>query len=405
LREHNLSQILLALFADAPLSRAKIAERTGLGVTAMTKLIAELRERQLIMETTCNSSGLKGRPTSLVALSRRRWATASLSLDNGSITASIGDIDGSGVATFAILTPHSLEIDEYMNFVVLALERIARECSDAGRRVLALEVAVPGAVNSATGVMTRSILNGWRRPYPLRQTLVNILGSFESGVADSAMVGIDRATNYSMLARIRKLGGDQSIDSVAHLGALYAVSGGIYSRSAIEHGSSGLAGEFGHFVIDPAGELCWCGRRGCVETRIGLAGLYARCNEGADEASLVPQLARRHEAMVNELLVRARGGDKLVKRELEQAGYWLGITVDTIAAVVNPQVLIIDGYLSKLREFLEPEMAKQLASLGALPSIFELDIHFTENPFEPVNQGMQIAAAFAVACNPAVALG
>ncbi|MFF5792129.1 ROK family protein [Paeniglutamicibacter sp. NPDC012692] len=404
LREHNLSQILLALAAESPLSRSKIAARTGLGITAMTKLIAELRDRQLVAEVSDTNPAAMGRPTTLIALARHHWATASLSLDNGTIHVAIGGIDGKYNTTFSIPTPVSLEIDEYINYVGIALNQIAEECRNTGRELLAVEAAIPGAANNSSGVMMRSILNGWSRPYPLRQVLLNLLSEIDGGVSPSILVGIDRATNYSLLSRLRDLDLPGEIDTAAHLGGLYAVSGGIYSRSALEHGSTGLAGEFGHFVIDPAGAQCWCGRRGCVETRLGLAGIYARCSDsGTTEANLVPQLAQRHEEMVENLLARARSGERLVLQELDRAGYWLGITVDTIAAVVNPRVLVVDGYLAALQEFLRPEMDKQLASIGSLPSITDLGITFAEDPFVPVNRGMQIAAGLAVAQHPGAA--
>ncbi|MDO5743421.1 MAG: hypothetical protein Q4P23_03050, partial [Micrococcaceae bacterium] len=57
LREHNLSQIMLALASGIPLSRSRIAARTGLGITAMTKLVAELRERELAIEVPDTSPG------------------------------------------------------------------------------------------------------------------------------------------------------------------------------------------------------------------------------------------------------------------------------------------------------------------------------------------------------------
>lgn len=403
LREHNLSQILLTLFAESPISRSKIAARTGLGITAMTKLIAELRERELVVEVSDTNPASIGRPTSLIALARHHWVTVALSLDNGSIHATVGDIDGGCLSAFSLATPPSLEIDEYMTFVASALGRIAQECRASGKDILALEASVPGAVNNSAGVMMRSVLNGWNRPYPLGHAITNILHELGGGVSESVMVNVDRATNYSLLARVRDLDALESVSTVAHLGALYAVSGGIYSRVAIEHGAYGLAGEFGHFVIDPLGASCWCGRRGCVETRIGLAGIFARCSDGLDEASLVPELAFRHEEMVEELVARARAGEELVIGELAQAGYWLGITVDTIAAIVNPRTLIIDGYLSGLQDFLRPEMEKQLATIAPLPSISDMDIRFTNDPFRPVNQGMQIAAALAVARNPGAA--
>lgn len=404
LREHNLSQIMLALASGMPLSRSRIAARTGLGITAMTKLVAELRERELAIEVPDTSPGTMGRPSHHVAISNKRWSSASLSLDNGFIYVATGGIDGEYDTSYCIRTPISLEIDAYMDYVAGALGHIAAQNAARGTELLALEVSVPGAVNRASGVMMRSILNDWSRPYPLRQVLLDLLRSIGEGVATTVLVGIDRATNYSLLGRLKDHPVRTETSTIAHLGGLYAVSGGIYSRSALEHGSTGLAGEFGHFVIDPTGEQCWCGRRGCVETRIGLAGLYARCGGSETSAQLVPQLALRHEHLVGQLLSRAESGDPLVLRELCEAGRWLGITVDTIATIVNPGTLLIDGYLSALAKHLEPTMTSQLESVGPVPSISGLGISFADAPFTPVNRGMHIAAALAVAMEPGAAL-
>ncbi len=406
LREHNLSRILLALASETSLSRAQIAARTGLGITAMTKLIAELRGRELAIEVPDTSPGAIGRPSHHIALADNRWSTASLNLDNGAIHVATGGIAGEYDTSYSIRTPESLEIDEYMNYVAEALNHIASANAKEGKELLALEVAVPGAVNRASGVMMRSILNGWSRQYPLRKVLLDLLQAINRGIAPTVLVGIDRATNYSLLARLRDSPARTQTGTVAHLGGLYAVSGGIYSRSALEHGSTGLAGEFGHFVVDPTGAQCWCGRRGCVETRIGLASLYTRCNGEHDSAvRLLPQLALRHEHFVRQILSRAEAGDELVLRELNEAGRWLGITVDTIATIVNPGALLIDGYLSALAKYLEPEMTRQLESVGPVPAISGLGIAFAEEPFTPVNRGMQIAAGLAVAMQPGAVRG
>lgn len=83
LREHNLSRILLVLAAEGPLSRSQIAARTGLGNTAMTKLIVELRERHLVSDISDTNPTTMGRPTSLVTMAQQLWAIASLSLASG----------------------------------------------------------------------------------------------------------------------------------------------------------------------------------------------------------------------------------------------------------------------------------------------------------------------------------
>ena len=398
LREHNLSQILLTLAAHGPLSRAEIAARSGLGVTALTKLVAELRNRELVTEVEGILPAGKGRPTSPLGLARHRWAVVGLMLDKRSVEVCVGSLDSTVGSCFSVPAPETAGIEAYLPSVETALRQAAELCHGQGRQILAVEVGIPGAANNRTGEVIRSILNGWSR-FPLRAAVLDIVAALGHGAAGAVLVGVDRETNYSMLARIHASGASDG--TVAYLGGRYAVSGGIFSRSTIEHGSSGLAGEFGHVVIDPAGAQCWCGRRGCVETRLGLAGLYARCT-GARESDFLGVLASGHPRMIAELLAKADDGDARVLAELDEAGHWLGIAIDTVAAVVNPHDFVVDGFVAALGRHLERPARRQLDSIGALPSIADLKLTF-EDGTDVVRQGMLLAACHAVAAQPSVA--
>ncbi|MFD1212756.1 ROK family protein [Arthrobacter sp. GCM10027362] len=402
LREHNLSRILAALVSSGPLSRAELASRCGLGVTALTKLIADLRERDLVVEAAEVAAPGRGRPTSPIALAGHRWAVAGLMLDRRSIGMSVGTLDGTVLSFEELPVPDGTDgIEAYLPHLAAALERAVGICHAGGRQLLAVELGIAGAADSGAGEVVRSIVNGWSR-FPLRDTVHGMLGALPRGVAGTVLVNLDRETNYAMLARIHRSGPEARERTVAYLGGRYAVSGGIFSRSTVEHGSSGLAGEFGHVVVDPTGRQCWCGRRGCVETRLGLAGLYERCS-GREGYGSLAALAAKRGRMLDELLARADEGDSLVLSQLGEAGRWLGITVDTVAAVINPQDFIVDGYVARLRRYVELPARRQLDSIGALPSISALRLRFEDGSEQPLHRGMLLAAAQAVVAEPSIA--
>lgn len=174
----------------------------------------------------------------------------------------------------------------------------------------AVEVAIPGAVNQACGEVVRSILNGWSR-VALPEEIQGMLSAasrapgLEASRVRQVLVGADRETNYSLLTHVYRGKRRVSGRSLAYIGGRNALSGGLYRRSAIEHGASGLAGEFGHLMIDPQGAKCWSGREGCVETRVGLAHLYSVCM-GSPETESFRRLGSGHQTMLNELLAGAK---------------------------------------------------------------------------------------------------
>ena len=74
------------------------------------------------------------------------------------------------------------------------------------------------------------------------------------------------------------LGRGRWLDDFVYVSLDLGIGGAIVSQGRIMHGVAGAAGEFGHMTIDPQGDLCRCGNRGCWE-------LYASFKGGATMAS------------------------------------------------------------------------------------------------------------------------
>lgn len=400
LREHNLSQILTNLLLHGPQSRAVLASHLGLGVSALTKLIAQLRQRGLVSEAADPDTPARGRPTNLIVMDRSRWAVAGLMLDRRNIEVVVGRLDGEVLLSRNFPLPATENIEQYLPHLTVALHEIVAVCQAHGLVLLSVELGIAGAADRQHGQVVRSMVNNWGS-YPLREEVERILAEIPAGVAPGVLVGLDRETNYAMVARIAEGPGLAGSSSIAYLGGRYAASGGLATGLDINHGSSGLAGEIGHVVVDPTGTQCWCGRRGCVETRLGLSSLCARIT-GAEPTALA-ELAARREALVGDLLRACREGQSSALLQMEQAGFWLAVTIDTVAAVVNPQQFIVDGYLAAFGPYVQPAMNRHLMALGTLPSLVALEVRFTEGDVSVVQRGLLRVAVQSVAQYPAVA--
>jgi predicted NBD/HSP70 family sugar kinase len=131
-------------------------------------------------------------------------------------------------------------------------------------------------------------------------------------------------------------------------------------------GARGLAGEVGHLILDPGGQRCVCGRRGCFETRAGVhailaaAGLGSRVQvtEGAPApahhdvpASAAPYpvpAATALSAAVDELVRRAEAADQRTLTALTEAGHWLGIGAAAVCAMLDPRLVVLGGHYTRL---------------------------------------------------------
>lgn len=395
LREHNLSTVMQVLAAaPAELPRSLVAERAGLGMSALTKIVAELERRRLVAEyEDANPAGM-GRPVRPLGLARRPWALLGLALERSKITVAIGNLRGEIEQTQAFEVPPTAGLPAYLPHLEAAIRALLASDALADRRVLAVELSVPGAANRAEGTVVRSVLNGWSAG-PLAEPVAALF-------PEATAVRVDRETNYSMLDALEGAPADLHAVSVAYLGGEEGLSGGLFDRGEIIHGSGGLAGEFGHLVIDPQGTDCWCGRRGCTETRFGLSALYGAA-AGLTWADAQQEVAADHHGALLRLLALLEAGDARATAALADAGTWLGVAIDSLTASINPDAVVLDGYLAALRPHLEPSLRAYLEGRRSLPAFESLAVVFGAGHEDAPLRGMILSARQQVFDSPFLA--
>ena len=124
-----------------------------------------------------------------------------------------------------------------------------------GEKPAAIGVSFGGPVDATTGTVRLSHhVRGWENT-PLREML-----EAEFGVP----VSVDNDANVAALGEHR-FGSGQGFDSLLYITVSTGVGGGWVLNGRPWRGAQGMAGEIGHMVVDPAGPLCLCGKRGCVE--------------------------------------------------------------------------------------------------------------------------------------------
>ena len=127
------------------------------------------------------------------------------------------------------------------------------------------------------------------------------------------------------------------------------IGGGIVSGGRLLRGANNFSGEIGHFVVDPQGPPCGCGRRGCWERYASGSGLgrVARDYALAGRASRVVELAGGDPDVVRgEDVVRAIGeGDEEASAILGEFAWWVALGLANLAAVLDPRLIVIGGGL------------------------------------------------------------
>ncbi|MEN8906273.1 MAG: ROK family protein [Clostridiales bacterium] len=115
--------------------------------------------------------------------------------------------------------------------------------------------------------------------------------------------------------------------------------GGISIKGEIHSGIQGIAGEWGHMQIDPAGPNCYCGKRGCVETYISGSGLERIYENNYNE-----------KKSVQDIIEYYRKGDQKSKKLFLKFLENFGIALSNVIDILDPDIIILGGGLSNIDE-------------------------------------------------------
>lgn len=238
----------------------------------------------------------------------------------------------------------------------------------------AIGVSFGGPVDASRGTVRLSHhVAGWEN-IPLKGLLEEEFG---------VLVGVDNDANVAALGEHR-FGAGQGYDSLFYITVSTGVGGGWILNGQPWRGAGGMAGEIGHIVVDPAGPVCLCGKRGCVE-RLA-SGPYMAQNvkeilENEPPSRQVRQGGEVLRGLVGNNLTLLTGqlvseaaaaGDDLAKEVLHKAAWALGVGIGNVANLMNPQRFVLGGGVTKAgADFWQ--VVRQVARETALPEVdFEI---------------------------------
>jgi glucokinase-like ROK family protein len=355
-RQINLSVIMHELRQNAPISRAALAERTGLNKTTVSSLVRELIERQFVREVGLEQPGSGRRAGRLAML-------LTLNPNAGYIVSCEIGVDFILVVctNFApeIIWRHNENIDPEMgqNTIINRVLALLHQAVDFGKgaccsNLLGISVGVPGLVDQTSGTLLFAPNLNWEN-VPLRAILHESL---------EAPVFVDNEANLAALGE-HYFGAAQGCEEMLYISAGVGLGGGIVHGGQIFSGVTGFSAEFGHITSDPDGEQCNCGNKGCWETQVSQRALFRHVQLSSQKRTST--LFRMTNGDFSRLTVpmvvqAAQSGDVLALESLEKIGHHLGIGIASLVNALNPELVVFGGILSLAGEYLLPCLQEEL---------------------------------------------
>jgi glucokinase-like ROK family protein len=360
-REINLSIVFNQLWTNAPLSRAQLANLTGLNKTTISSLVHQLLTKGFVREAGLRLSR-GGRPAMLIELNPQAGCMIGVEIGADFISAILTNFRAE------IEWRHYESTESHRNYQAI-FERTKGIIHDAthmagrlGLPLLGAGVGVPGLVDIDSGVVLFAPNLEWR-DIPLRTMLAGSL---------SVPILVDNDANLSAVGEYY-FGAARRVETFIYITVGVGLGGGIFLDGQPYRGAGGYAGEFGHMALEDGGLPCKCGSVGCWETTVSNLAVINRAQAAVKlhpSSRLLELVHDQPDRITLPVVIRAaEEEDEAALEVLRQTGRYLGIGVMNLINAFNPELIILGGALSQAYPFLLPVVEKVVAERAmAMPA-------------------------------------
>ena len=336
-RRINRDIVLELIRTAQPISRADLARRSGLQRSTVSQIVEQLIREKWVREGSLASAPRGRRPT-LVGLNEDLVAIA---VDIHPKQAIVAIVDLNGRLLSRSLVPMSSDPEASTRLIIECMQRMQRTVSRKSTE--GIGISLPGRVDPATQRLTFAPNLRWPN-FDLKKAIESRMG---------LPVKMENAATASLLAELIFARIDGTRDAVL-VTVSEGVGTGVFANGQLISGNSGMAGEFGHIPLDPAGPHCACGQNGCWET-------FASCTAALRYYQEMQPKARN--IGFQELLTLAEEGNAAAAQALVKQATWIGRGLRMIIAALSPSTILITGDVSAAWHRFGPIIEREAAAL------------------------------------------
>jgi predicted NBD/HSP70 family sugar kinase len=327
----NQFNVLNTIRKAGLISRIEIAQLTGQSRAAVTNITACLIKEGTILEKHTEPSSLRGRRRVMLALNPCAAYVVGVKLSAFHLSFALTNMQADIISSLTVPVRVGKRSAE---FVTDLMEEGIRHCAAKAKlelkKISGIGVGIPGFIDSRKGVTYWSPL--YERSHAGLRDLIQDRFKIPTYIENDA--------NTVTLAE-QWFGQGMGVDNFLVVTVEHGIGMGIVVNGQIYRGERGIGAEFGHLVIRPGGELCRCGKRGCIESYVAdykvlEAGVKA-AQEGRWKCNDLSSLT------INDLTDFARRGEPALRDIFKRSGEILGLGISGLIQVFNPKKIIIAG--------------------------------------------------------------
>jgi predicted NBD/HSP70 family sugar kinase len=322
----------------------ELADLLNISIPKTSELLAEMTEEGMVMDTGRKTEGL-GRKATIYSLNPDSCYFLGVEIRKYKINIGLMSfkaeiIDSSLNIPFSFQDAH-----ESLDAIILEIRKFLDRIKVPREKIIGLGLSLAGRIN----VKTSEILSIYHfGNAPVKSKLEEELGFPVYMDNDSRTIAYGEYYFGHEGSPYRE-------KDVCIVNLDYGLAIGIFAGGTPIYGASGYAGEIGHIPMFSNERICFCGKKGCLETEAsGLAlvdFLNRRMSEGSS-SRLQHAISKKGFLELEDILEAVEYGDNLAIEGVREIAYSLGKGLAVTINLLNPQLIVLGGMLSSLGELL-----------------------------------------------------
>ncbi len=319
MRRQNKYIVLDAIRQMAPISRIQLSKYTKMSPTTITRIVQELEAEGFILEGVSEETAIGRRPT-LIHMREDALYTIGIEIDCFTIRIGILDFLGKLIAFQEVKCSIRHQYEEALHLLKQSIDNIMTEYQIASDKLLGIGIGVPGVINNEEGIIVSSEQLKWENCH-IREDLNGIFG---------CEVIVDNELKMQIIAEIGDIYTPLYSNCIL-VGIGTGIGASILLNGEVYRGIQNKAGEISHITINPFGEMCHCGKRGCLSMYVSEVTLLKRTPKNLNIQS------------IEEILHCVDQGEQWAIDIQHDVATFLAIAINNLVCLYEPEAVIVSG--------------------------------------------------------------
>ena len=348
LSQKNRSKVLTIIQEQGPINKAVIAEQAMLSIPTVMKITADFEQNRLV-KTVGKGESTGGKRPDLLEFVSDAYYILGVDVGRRKVKAVLMDMGANIVAknSIPVIEEHVCVPEVFVCDVAEQVNTLLRQSPIQRDKIMGIGVGMPGIIDHQSGHVRFSPDFNWE-DVPLMELLRQHF---------SCPIMIENGNRTLALGEYT-YGAGKGASHMFCINLGHGIGGAIVNHGEILHGASGSIGEFGHVVMDPKGPLCDCGNRGCLEALSSGNSIAKRAEAeiAAGKKTILTEISGKIEA--KDVFDAAYKKDALSQEIVRDAIVTLGYAIASIINLIDPDVIVVAGGISKAWDYYEELLLK-----------------------------------------------